>query len=285
MLILLIESETSTVGTIIAVISIIISIIALLTAWARDRGLRRKEYADRIRNAAGLVIAKLERWKELSIHFFDGIQPLLTDADRMLLEKQDFIATRDFLWRELVAFHATSLEKITNEQIEIAYKDLYGYDPSIQKLFAKAIERLKEIDTVTFILVLQQTQKDILDLKALRKPYFSSQLGNELRKSCGQLALESKKHIDFIIAAFRNEMIKLIQASDSQIVNRDIRIEIPKELLSSSPHLIAQIAKVEKSIRSEPMPAPYCKVEHFRIELYEPCHDNYDFTTLECLTG
>jgi uncharacterized membrane protein len=53
-----------TVGDILTILTIVISLIGallgLLIASYKDRMLKRKEYADKIRHAAGSVIAKLE---------------------------------------------------------------------------------------------------------------------------------------------------------------------------------------------------------------------------------
>src|SRR6267142_6288301 len=81
--------------------SIVVSISALLYSWRKDRVLRKKEYADRVRHAASFVIAKLEQWRVLSLSFFDEIQPLIVDADAKLLKEGNVTATRGFLWKGL----------------------------------------------------------------------------------------------------------------------------------------------------------------------------------------
>jgi hypothetical protein len=72
----LLQAGASPIGTLLTAISILVSVTALLIAWTKDRTLRKKEYADRIRSAAGTVTARLERRKELFLHLFDTIQPL-----------------------------------------------------------------------------------------------------------------------------------------------------------------------------------------------------------------
>jgi hypothetical protein len=82
--------------------SVAVAAAALLGAWVKDRRLRKREYADKVRQASARALGALERWKEVSLSLFDQIQPLLTDADAMLVKEQDVVTTRDFLWRALV---------------------------------------------------------------------------------------------------------------------------------------------------------------------------------------
>lgn len=241
---LLIELGNSIIATIIATVPIIVSVVALLISWNKDRQLKKKEYADRIRNAAGDVAAKLERRKELFLSFFDGIQPLITDTDIKLAKTQNVIATRDFLWRELVSAQAKYLERISDEQIEVAYKDLYGYDPRIQELYVRAIVGLKRIDRVVSTRLLYGTQGIVLNLSESKKPYLSAQLGNALRISCSSIALEAENLIDGIITPFRNQIIGLIGAKDSEIVNRQVNINTPDKLFAEVDRLISQYESV-----------------------------------------
>jgi hypothetical protein len=220
-----------TIGSILTTVSILITIISLLFAWHKDRQLKRKEYADRIRRAAGTVTAKLERWRELSLRFFDDIQALITDADIKITKEQDAIATRDFLWRGLVIEQAKSSQRILDEMIEIAYIDLYGYDPDIQALFVGAVQRFKAIDRNIHNCVLELTQQDVLELSKTRQPIRSAQLGNALRRTCGKMAVNYDAQIEKINRSFRLEMMKLIEASDIKIVNKQVKISSADDVL------------------------------------------------------
>lgn len=228
------------VGNIIMALSVVVSAIALLITLSKDRQLRKKEYADRIRNAAGTVTAKLERRKEIFLSFFDSIQPLITDADIKLVREQDVIATRDFLWRELGLAHAKCLERITDEGIEVAYKDLYGYDPDIQELFGKAVGELKKIERAVSRAVLHQTQAAVMEFDGIKGPHVSAELGNALRDTCWSLAQKAERLVDEVLTPFQSQMIDLIGAKDSEIVNRRIRIGSAGEMFLRASELTAQ---------------------------------------------
>lgn len=218
------KSEIS-IGDILTIASIIISIVALLVSWNKDRQLKKKEYADKIRHTASVIIAKIERWTELSQRFFDDIQPLITDTDVLVSKEKDITSARDFLWRGLVAKHAEFLTRIVDEKIEISYVDLYGYDPKVQTLFSITTQQLKAIDDTIHIAVLNMTQNNVLRLnKDTKSPPISAQLGNELRKTCHALSLESKLLMNEVVKVFRDEMLKIIVANDTDIYNKKIKI-------------------------------------------------------------
>lgn len=206
----------------------------MLYALQKDRQLRRKEYADKVRHAASLVIAKLERWRELALRFSEDIQPLITDTDVKIIQEGDFVATRDFFWRGLVAARSVSSQRIVDEEIEMAYVDLYGYDPRIHDLFLSAVSQLKDLDEEYYAATLEMTQHAILKLAESKEPVHSAQLGNQLRGIYGLLARQSKVKMDSVIVPFRNEVIKLISVTDREIVSKLVKISTASKILPES---------------------------------------------------
>lgn len=219
-------------------LSLVIAGSAFIYSLYRDRKFKEKESADKIRNAAGIIAAKIERWRELNLRFFQEIQPLITDSDILLVQTQDAIKTRDFLWSGLDKAKSISLQRIVDEQIEIAYSDLYGYDPRIQTIFSVTVEELKLIDEFLFNKLLVLTQQNVLDFENQERPPTSSKLGNILRETCKIIYVEYKQEMDKIIAPFIKEMIKLIKSTDNEIVNRKIDIIIP-DLASNQKYILS----------------------------------------------
>jgi hypothetical protein len=220
-----------TVGDILTVLTLAISLtgalLSLLISFHKDRLLRRKEYADRIRLAAGSVIAKLERWRELSLRYFGDIQPTIIDTSVRLIAKKDAVAARDFLWRNLVALRAQATLRIVDEEIEVAYSGLYGYDPNIHALYVASVRQLKIIDDDIYQRLLVDAQADVLELGKKLPNLHSATLGNALRKTCEDLAEESDKNLTGVIDDFRKVLIKLIEADDTAIVER--QVDVSKE--------------------------------------------------------
>src|SRR5579872_54319 len=113
-------------GYFITSASVLISAVAVIITWQKDKKARRRDSADRVRSSAGLVIAKIERFQHLALFLFDEVQPTFTEADIEIVKSQDIIKTRDLLWQQIVAAHARTAKRILDEQIEIAYADLHG---------------------------------------------------------------------------------------------------------------------------------------------------------------
>jgi asparagine synthetase A len=67
------------VADLVAVGAALIAAVAILAALAKDRALRKKEIVDRVRQSAALVIAKLDRWKQVALQAFG---PTTSGGDR-----------------------------------------------------------------------------------------------------------------------------------------------------------------------------------------------------------
>ena len=51
-------------GHIITAASVLIAALGFLWTWLKDRRLREREYAERVRRAATAALVGLERWRE-----------------------------------------------------------------------------------------------------------------------------------------------------------------------------------------------------------------------------
>ena len=238
-----------TFGDVVTALSILLSGIALFVSWRRDQALKQKEYADRIRRGASTVVAKLQRWLDLTLGFFDEIQPLITEADTTLVSTQEVLGVRDSLWRGLVDTHAKLLRRVSEEQIEIAYVDLFGYDPRVQDLFVEVIERLRLIDQSIYSEALYSTQADVLLQQNSERPFASSQLGNKLRDTCRNLATEGKGLMEEAVMPFSEEMVRVIRQTDHDIVSGRIQVHQTLDLYPKSREQLRD--QLEDRIKSE----------------------------------
>lgn len=244
---LLIQPAIS-VGDILTVLTILFSIATLVVSLQKDRQLRRKEYADRRRYAAGAVTAKLERWRELALRFFEDIQPLFVEIDSQLVREPDFSAARDALWKGLVSARSIASQRILDEQIETAYIDLLGYDPRLEALFTEVVRHLKKYDFDVYTKTLLATQDVILKLFEEKLPIQTATLGNNLRNICRQIAQQEADLMEAVIKPFREEMIKLIQASDVQIFNKQIEIVQPVQIPPSVEKVLLSLSALAVKI-------------------------------------
>jgi hypothetical protein len=227
------NSEVS-VGNLVAIAAALISAIAVLASLTKERVLRKKELADQVRRSAALVVAKLDRWKQIASQSFDQLEMAATEADGLIVSKCDEVTTRDFFWKQVVAAQASLAKSILEEEIEVAYSNLYGYDPRIHELFTVAVARLRQISGLVFLQVLNRTQNDILTVRASSKQQIvlSAQLGNKLRRSLAQSRSVLEEHMESVLTEFRKGMTAIVCASDDALVRRSIAIPLPSILPS-----------------------------------------------------
>jgi hypothetical protein len=116
-------------------VTIIVSVVALVITWTKDRDVRVREQADRVRAAAAKTLAKLERWQTLQLSLYDQLQPVFVETSEMLGKEFNVIGTRDYLWKQLNAEHTRISAKVLEEGFETAYVDLFAYYPPSDKRF------------------------------------------------------------------------------------------------------------------------------------------------------
>jgi hypothetical protein len=206
-------------GSLVTAVSVLIASASLAWTWVKDRRLREREYADRVRRAAITALVGLERWRELALALYDDIQPLLTEADVMLVETQDVVKTRDSFWRSLLVARREASRQFTLENLEATYQDLYVHDPSIHAQFADALQRLKSHDRDALGQLQQTTQRIILDMNA-RRPFASTDLGNLLRAGVRTVAESLATRASECVLPFRDMVLTLVTLQDREILQR-----------------------------------------------------------------
>jgi hypothetical protein len=210
------------VGNLLTVASVLISATALGYGWRKDRQLRRTEYADRIRHGAGVIAAKLERWQSLTRHFFDAVQPLLLDLEQASRQGQDLTLPRHALVRGLYEQRAAVGERIAAEQIEIAYIDLYAYDPRVHGLFLEAVRHLRAIGEASFAQMQALAATPLPPAESAPTSPLVASRPDLLRRQAAEIAQAYAQASDPVIACFRAEMLKVIAAGDDQILARSL---------------------------------------------------------------
>jgi len=223
---LTLKSQIS-IGEILTVFVILLSAAGLGYSWYKDRELRKHEEAERVRQNAGTVTAKLERWAVLSSRYYSDIQPLLVDSSLKLAEKHELHPANDILWRGLFEAEARSSQRAIDEQVEIAYVGLYGYDPRIYDLFVAAVCQLKEKDQDFADQARVETESILV--QDMRKQDTSA-ISEDLRTKTASLQSNLQNEMNKTIDPFRKQMIKLIQSSDEDIVNRKTVISSPEDV-------------------------------------------------------
>src|ERR1700722_14341323 len=145
------------IGDVLTSGSIIISAAGLIYSWHHDTALRAKEYADRIRRSTSVVAAKLDRWEELSDRYFEDIQPLFVAVSAQVAEKSSHLPAKGSgdaaiglirdeanrkLFEGLMKAKGDASQRVLNEEIQMAYMELYGYVPQLQTGFERALHEM-----------------------------------------------------------------------------------------------------------------------------------------------
>jgi len=179
-----------------------------------------KEYANKIKTAASSTLAKLERQRELNLRYYQDIQPLIVQAHTIASEGHNQInlknlkKAREVLYEGSVNARASSTQRILDEQIEIAYKDLYGYDPGIQSIFVSTMERMKHIDRLCYRSYLKISQNDIFLSRVTSE---AERLGNTLRDTANMIVIEEDCLMEDAVNRFRKKIYNLITADYKEV--------------------------------------------------------------------
>ena len=188
--------------------------------FGKKRQVRDKEKADKIRNAAAKTLAKLERWQELYLWYYEDVQSVFVETSELLAKDFDIIVARDYLWKKLSDARVNAAQRILDEEIEIAYVELYGYYPVIYEKFVRTINKLKEEEERTFKGLIESTQDDVLSFAEFEDKYTSAMLGDALRKSCFNYRKSFQEKIEIILKPIHDRLVHLISESDEEILKK-----------------------------------------------------------------
>jgi hypothetical protein len=164
-------------------VTIIVSVVALVITWTKDRDVRVHEQADRVRAAAAKTLAKLERWQTLQLSLYDQLQPVFVETSEVLDKEFNVIGTRDYLWKQINAQHTSISAKGLEEGFETAYIDLFAYYPSIRRTFLDVVVSLKAAEQSAVESLLLDTQRAVMSFEGNKSAYSTARLGNALRET------------------------------------------------------------------------------------------------------
>jgi len=205
-------------GDLLTPISILVSLVAVLITWENDRAERTKAYADGIRHSCSTVSAKLQRWGTLADRYFDDIQPVLITVAAETAQTHTIQPARRDLYRGLMDAEGKASQRIVDEQLEIAYMELYGYVPSLRPPFDGIRERITEAESDCHERLAAALQSKIMDQKLLQSND-SKDMGNALRAEVKEERNKLDARIRAITDPLSSNLLKLINLSDEELVD------------------------------------------------------------------
>ncbi len=216
-------------GDILTSFSILVAVGALWLSWHNDKLLREKEYADKIRRSTSVVAAKLDRWEELADRYFEDIQPTLVDvseqAVRRLKSADKAVVDNDanaFLYKGLMDAAAKASQRIIEEQLQIAYMELFAYVPELQKDFERVVPEIHEVEQRIHTKVEAELQAELFRLMSdeatlTKMKHPRIEIGNALRDVAWRRRQGLRSEIHNATMQLRNRMVELIERSDAEL--------------------------------------------------------------------
>jgi hypothetical protein len=223
-----------TLGDTLTPVSVLLSAVALWFTWAHDADLKRKQYADQIRHSASVVTAKIERWSALADRYFEDIQPTLVDVSEIVESNHKREPANRNLFKGLVQAEARASQRIMDEQLEVAYIELYGLVPSLQKTFDSTIKKMKAAEVGAHDATSSVLQAKLADPNVL-KLATSIDAGNLLREAAGKQRERLRNQIESIASPLRQMMLNLINLSDENLLDEKKREAAMKDSSTNSP--------------------------------------------------
>jgi tetratricopeptide (TPR) repeat protein len=209
------------IGDLLTASSVFVSAIGLIGSMYINRErVQKREYADRIRSSASEIVVKLTRWKELDLNFCRNVQHIIEeDIVKCPRCKQEKDETRNFLWSRISNERAQTSEKIIDEEIEIAYKDLYLYTQEIELFFNDAITKMKYIEFKLYQNLILSLQNEIWS----PEDHENIDIFNaKMKDIVSNFYYIYRDLIDGLIEPVRGELIKLLELSDKDVFNKNI---------------------------------------------------------------
>jgi hypothetical protein len=212
--------RTIKASDILTSLTILVSVIALLVSWTRDREIRTREQADRIRVAAAKTIAKLERWEAIQLSLYSELQPTYVELSEGLVTRFDVVASRDLLWKRITALRTHIASRLLDEGVETAYVDLVAYHAPVRETFAKVMADLRAAEEEASRRLLATTEAAILAFEGKQGSYQTAHLGNALRAATVTVERDFRQQARGHITRVQDSLYSLLSATDAQILRR-----------------------------------------------------------------
>jgi len=200
-------------------VSVIIALLGFLYAWRKDRKLRTKEYADKVRAASAMTLAKIDRCESLFLSFIHRIRPLFTEMNELLQQTKNPEACRDRFWKQMIEIRLSIYKQFNDEQIELAYAPLFVHKDEIYDLFKGVIEKAKQVEDDFFWNLMGECQKAILDLPDQMQTV-SPVLSNKLLDISSYYHKQYAQQFSLLLDEIRQFLRGIVTAPDERIVSR-----------------------------------------------------------------
>jgi hypothetical protein len=245
--------ETIKAGDLLASLSVMVSVGTLIYAFRKDRIQHRRDRANSLRQASALMLARMERWREVALALYDDIQVPLTEADGEAVRGDAIGLVRDKLWRDVAACRAELLKWLHAEELELSFAEAIAFDPNLNSLFRDAVALLKAEERAHFDALQWGLQRQVLAIGGIGRVPQEAELGNRLRFVAAAVQERFDESSKELADHFRKEVAKLLQAKDADLVPV-LKVQLPTRLdYEVRPVIIPELKQISARV-----PYPSC---------------------------
>ena len=206
------------VGDLLTSVSILVSVLALVITLGKDRQVRQKDQADKVRGVAARTLGKVERWSKLALFYYDEVDPVFVQTSELVAKNETLPAARDFLWRELKRIRIHAEERKLEEQLENSYVELFSYHPCVRTLFIHSLRNMSIAETSVFEQFLASAEMAVFDSRG--KPTFqTADLGNSLRDVAARARKDLETRFNPPLERLRDFLAQIVTKSDADLVD------------------------------------------------------------------
>jgi len=207
-------------GDILTSVSVLLALTGFLYSWRKDRRLRTKEYADKVRAAASQALAKIDRCESLYLSFIEKARPVFGEVHSLETgSPQQRAAGFDQFLKQMVAIRTSIAKQLDDEQIELAYAPLFAHRPDVYDRFRGAIAHAKKEEEEFFLDLLEECQKIIHGLPTSVE-FPSTRLHDRLLDMCTYLHKRFAAELLTTLDGVRSFLRGILAASDEQLMSR-----------------------------------------------------------------
>ncbi len=208
------------VGNLLTAITLVVSLVGATIAWNKDRQLRVQEQANRVRLSAAKLLSKFDRLRAISDSQFEEAKPPFVETKMMLRKHFDITQARDHLWGRLHEVNVLNKRRQLDEQLEVAYSELYSYDPSIRDLFLRTSRELSRIHDEAFYCLLMTSQGHVNSWMGKQKTYTTATLWTQLVNSSTKCRVDYNKNFESSLASVVRTFNHIIDAQDQELLGK-----------------------------------------------------------------
>lgn len=211
--------KTLKAGDILTSVTILVSVVALVLSFAKDRATRVAEQATKVRVAAATTLSRLDRWQAVQQSLYAELQPTFVELSEDLSRQFEVYPVRDRFWKEVTLARSKVARRVLDEQLGAAYTDLIAHFPAARERHVKLMTELASVEIASSDRFMGDAEQRILALEGKRATYQTAHLGNALRDAAARASSDLQVSSERLITPMRAYLVDVISLRDEEIIS------------------------------------------------------------------